>query len=255
MFSLTAGRQAIDLEWLGDFNEAVVAAITPTKDTTIVLGYTNQQAVADEDEIIDFSEPTEDGAYVADVKYTGLESVEFNPYFYSAPDAVDFYGLKTTFTADMFGAVAHYAKSSVDETFGLANAAEDGSIGHAELNTTLAGVSAAVGYIKTDKDGGTGLMDTYGDNISPFDEGANTYSADAKTVYGSLGYTIADVELGALYGETKFAVDTEENELNLTAGYSFTDSLGVSLLFVNYDLEGSSDSDFKSASATVEYTF
>ncbi len=38
LFSLTAGRQAIDLEWLGDFNEAVVAAITPNKDTTIVLG-------------------------------------------------------------------------------------------------------------------------------------------------------------------------------------------------------------------------
>ncbi|XPV53182.1 MAG: hypothetical protein ACNI3H_13265 [Halarcobacter ebronensis] len=26
-FSLTAGRQAIDLEWLGDYNEAVVAQL------------------------------------------------------------------------------------------------------------------------------------------------------------------------------------------------------------------------------------
>ena len=35
-FSITAGRQAIDLEWLGDYNEAVVAAITAIPDTTVV---------------------------------------------------------------------------------------------------------------------------------------------------------------------------------------------------------------------------
>ena len=35
-FSITAGRQAIDLEWLGDYNEAVVAAITVIPDTTVV---------------------------------------------------------------------------------------------------------------------------------------------------------------------------------------------------------------------------
>jgi hypothetical protein len=251
MFSLTAGRQAIDLEWLGDYNEAVVAAITAVPDTTIVLGYTNQQAAADEDEIGDFTEPTEDGAYVLDIKYTGFEGIEFNPYVYSAPDAVDFYGLKTTFTADMFGAVAHYATSSVDEVTG----AKDGSIGHVELNTTIAGISAAVGYIKTDKDGGIGLMDTYGDNITPFDNGEDNYATDAKTVYGSLGYTVAGVDLGVLYGETDFDVNSESSELNLTAGYSITDSLSLGLLFVNYDLDGSSDSDYKEYSATVAYTF
>jgi hypothetical protein len=255
MFSLTAGRQAIDLEWLGDYNEAVVAAITAVPDTTIVLGYTNQQAAADEDEIGKFSELTEDGAYVLDVKYTGFEGIEFNPYVYSAPDAVDFYGLKSTFTADMFGAVAHYAESSVDETFGTANGAEDGSIAHLELNTTIEGVSAAVGYIKTDSDGGTGLMETYGDSITPFDNGGDNYAVNAKTIYGSLGYTIAGVDLGALYGETDFGANLESSELNLSSGYSITDSLSLGLLFVNYDLEGSSSSDYKEYSATVAYTF
>lgn len=251
MFSLTAGRQAIDLEWLGDYNEAIVAAITAIPDTTIVLGYTNQQAAADEDEIGDFSEITEDGAYVLDIKYAGLEGIEFNPYAYSAPDVANFYGLKATYTADMFGAVAQYAVSDED-TLG---AASDGSIGHIELNTTLAGISGALGYIKTDKDVGTGSIAAYGDNISPFDNGANTYSADAKTVYGSLGYTLAGVDLGVLYGETDFAANSEENELNLTAGYSITDSLSLGLLFVNYDLEGSSSDDYKEYSATLAYTF
>ncbi len=257
LFSLTAGRQAIDLEWLGDFNEAVVAAITPNKDTTIVLGYTNRVAVADEDEIIDFSEPTEDGAYVADIKYSGLQSVEFNPYYYSAPDAVDFYGLKTTFTADMFGAVAHYAKSSVDKSMN----AEDGSIGHVELNTTISDFTAAAGYIKTDKNGGVGLMDTYGDNINPFDSGNNVYNADAKTVYGSLGYTVASVELGALYGQTTYGTndDFKEKELNLTAGYPITESLATSLLLADIDGEETDSTDGtvdqQYATLKVQYSF
>ena len=76
-------------------------------------------------------------------------------------------------------------KCSVDEE--TKNGQKDGSIGHVELNTTISDFTAAVGYIKTDKNGGVGLMDTYGDNINPFDSGNNVYNADAKTVYGSLG--------------------------------------------------------------------
>ena len=251
-FFVSAGRQAIDLEWLGDYNESVVVGITAIPDTVVVLGYTDRQAESGIDVSENFEEITEKGAFVADIKYTGLDSVEFNPYAYSAPDAVDFYGLKTTITTDYFGAIAHYATSSVDDSVGV----EDGSIGHLELNTTLAGVSAAVGYIKTDKDGGAGLMDTYGDNISPFDTGNRTYDPDARTVYGSLGYTVANVELGALYGETKFGSDYKEKELNLTAAYPITESLATSILYgdVNAD-EVNGDSDDKYVLASVEYTF
>jgi hypothetical protein len=252
-FFVSAGRQAIDLEWLGDYNESVVAGITAIPDTVVVLGWTQRKAESG----IDLSENFYDindnkGVYVADLKYDGLDSVEFNPYAYSAPDAVDFYGLKTTITADYFGVIAHYAVSS-EET------QDDGSIGHFELNTTLAGVSAAVGYIKTDKDGGAGNMDVAGDNISPFDTGYSTYDPDAKTIYGSLGYTIANVELGALYGETKYGSDFKEKELNLTAAYPITESLTTSILYgdVNADeAEGDADKiDDKYVLASVEYTF
>jgi hypothetical protein len=260
-FFVSAGRQAIDLEWLGDYNESVVAGITAIPDTVVVLGYTDRQAESGIDVSEDFEEITKKGAFVADVKYTGLKGVEFNPYAYSAPDVVDFYGLKTTFTADYFGVIAHYAASSVDNslagTFDTnGNLIDDGSIGHLELNTTIKDLTAAVGYIKTDKDAGVGLMDKYGDNISPFDTGNNTYAADAKTVYGSLGYTIADIELGALYGETKFGSDFKEKELNLTAGYPITESLATSILYgdVNSD-EANGDSDDKYVLASVEYTF
>jgi hypothetical protein len=258
-FSITAGRQAIDLEWLADYNEAVVAAITAIPDTTVVLGYSQRKAESG----IDLSEDFHDingnkGVYVLDVKYAGLESVEFNPYVYSAPDAVDFYGLKTTITTDYFGVIAHYAESSVDKNFGTANGYEDGSIGHLELNTTIADISAAVGYIKTDKDGGAAIMTTAGDNISPFDTGNRTYDPDARTVYGSLGYTIADVELGALYGVTTYGTDDlKEKELNLTASYPITESLTAAILYGDVN-EDSADVDFKDDKyvlASVEYTF
>ena len=258
-FSITAGRQAIDLEWLGDYNEAVVAAITVIPDTTVVLGYTQRQAESGFDTSADFSDLNGNkGVYVLDVKYAGLEFVEFNPYIYSAPDAVDFYGLKTTITTDYLGGVAHYAQSDVDKSFGIANGYEDGSIGHVELNTTFADISAAVGYIKTDKDGGAGAMDVAGDNINLFEDGNQVYSADARTVYGSLGYTIADIELGALYGQTTYgSTDDKEKELNLTASYPITESLVASLLYgdVTADSNNTDYSDYNKVLASVEYTF
>lgn len=260
-FFLSAGRQAIDLEWLGDYNEAVVAGITAIPDTVVVLGYTDSQAESGIDASEDFEEITEKGAYVLDVKYTGLKSVEFNPYAYTAPDYATFYGLKTTFTADMFGAVAHYAAS--DEDSAKNGQPSDGSIGHVELNTTISDFTAAVGYIKTDKDVGIGSMGAYGDNISPFDTGLSTYAADAKTIYGSVGYTIAGVELGALYGETKYDADFKEKELNLTAAYPITESLTASILYGDVDADEAGEAtkgadgsaDDKYVLASVEYSF
>lgn len=252
-FALSAGRQAIDLEWLGDYNESVVAAITAVPDTTIVLGFANRQAESGIDLSEDFTDINDNkGAYVADIKYTGFQSIEFNPYAYSAPDVADWYGLKTTITTDYFGVIAHYAVSSEDTQ-------DDGSIGHIELNTEVVGISGAVGYIKTDKDVGAASMIVAGDNINPFDSGNLVYNPDARTVYGSLGYTIVDVELGVLYGVTTYeADDFKEKELNLTAGYSITESLSTSILYANIDGdEASADAttDQNYVLASVEYTF
>ena len=250
--SLTVGRQAVSLEWMGDYQEAALATITAIPDTTIVLAFSDKKGVAAKDEITDFYDINgSNGAYVADVKYTGLKGFEFNPYFYSAPDLANFYGLKTTYSADMFGAVAHYAASSED-------VGSDGSVGHIELNTVISGVSAAVGYIKTDKDAGVASISKFGDSLSPLDSGNFVFSTDAKTAYGKLGYTIANVDLGAVYGQTSYSADDyKEKELNLTAGYSITDSLSTSLLYGNIsaDSNDSTTADNNYGSITVEYTF
>ena len=250
--SLTIGRQEIDLEWMGDFHEAAVANIMAIPDTTIVLGYTQKIAVAGVDEISERFEKVNEnkGAYVLDIKYAGLDGLEFNPYAYSAPDLADWYGLKTTFEADNFGLVAHYALSSEDTQ-------DDGSIGHVELNGNLENLTAAVGYIKTDKDVGVATMAELGDNISPFEDGEQVYGVNAKTTYASIGYTIADIELGALYGETKYNNDFKEKELNLTVGYSFTESLAASVLYadISADSKDTDTHDYNKVLASVEYTF
>ena len=255
MIALKAGRQAVDLEWMGDYQQAVIAEITAIADTTIVLGYSQRKAESGIDLSEDFDKFNGNkGAYVADIKYAGFAGVEFNPYFYSAPDMADWFGLKTTFSADNFGLIAHYAATNEDSNKN--GQLEDGTIGHVELNTKIEDFTAAVGYIKTDKDGGAGSMAEIGDNISPFEDGNYVYEIDAKTIYGSLGYTIADIELGALYGQTKFERDYKEKELNLTVAYAFTDSLEASVLYADIKADKDyGDLDYNKILASVEYSF
>lgn len=268
--SAMVGRQEVDLEWMGDFHEAAMMIVSVIPDTVLTLGYSDKLAVAGVDEISesflgdwDGNGEKNKGAYVLDAKYRGLNNFEFNPYVYSLPDLANWYGLKTIFKTDMFGAIAHHATSDVDSLYSTNNNIEDGSISHFELNATVDNFSevftSAVGYIKTDKNGVSGIMDNLGDNISPFDNGDKIYGANAKTLYGSLGYTLYGVELGALYGETIYSEDNfKEKELNLTIEYSFTDALSTSILYANVNSDSAdlnTDPDDKYILATVEYSF
>lgn len=268
--SMTVGRQEVDLEWMGDYHEAVMMSVVVIPETTLTLGYSDRVAVAGVDEISksflsdwDGNGEKDKGAYVIDAKYKGLESFVFNPYAYSLPDLANWYGLKAIFSTDSFGAVAHHTRSDIDSLYSVTNNIEDGSLSHFEVNTTIDNFSevftSAVGYIKTDKDGVSGIMDNLGDNISPFDNGDKVYGADAKTLYGSLGYTIHGIELGALYGKTTYSEDNfKEKELNLTIAYSFTDALSASILYANINsdsADANTDPDDKYILTTIEYSF
>ena len=248
-FGLKAGRQEIDLEWMGDFHEALVASTTVIPNTTVVLGFTNRIAVADADDYLASFEKVNDdnGAYVLDVKYEGIEGLVANPYYYDAPDLANWYGLKLDYDTNMFGITAHGAKSSEDTM------TDDGEILHFEARTVLSGLSINAGYITTDKDIGVGSIASLGDNISPFEDGNQVYEADADTTYLGLGYEISGVELAALYGQTKYAND-KEKELNLAVDYGITDNLAVGALFVDVNAQDSND-DYNRVSLTVEYTF
>lgn len=247
----TVGRQEIDLEWLGDYNEAITLGVSAIADTSIVLGYTQRQAASDETESGDFGKVNGDkGAYVLDVKYAGLESFEFNPYYYSAPDVADYYGLKTSYESDMFNLVAHYAASKEDTI------ADDGSILNLEIGTEVVGIALGLGYIKTDKDGAIGSMDTVGDNIDPTEEiGDSVYADDSQTIYATAGYAIDALELGLLYAQANHGVtDDKDKEITFSADYAFSDELSAGIVFTDVSMENKAD-DKNVTQVTLSYAF
>jgi len=247
---ITLGRQAVDFEWIGDYHEAVVASTSAIPNTALTILYTDKSAVAGVDEISsEFADVNgTKGAYVLDAKIALAEEIELNPYFYSLTDVADYYGGKVSYSSDMFGAMAHYAASNEDTT------TDDGSLIALELSTEVSGLSLAAGYIKTDKDGGIGSMASLGDNYEPMDDGSAIYLADAKMMYASVGYSIAGVDLGLAYAQTKIDSD-KDKELNVTADYGFTDSLSGSLLYVDIDAETTATEDQSYFIASLNYSF
>jgi len=274
-FGLTFGRQEIDLEWMGDYHEAVVLGVTAIPDTTITAGYSERIAVADEDAALEKYDDLGNGAFVLDVKYEGVDNLVLNPYFYDVDmdikdedtnkyyDAdASWYGLKADFDTDMFGITLHGAKSSED-----AKGVDDGQILHAEGRLNVAGFGFAAGYIKADSDGGIGSMAAAGDNINPFDaiaggDGNQVYSTDAKTAYIAATYELAGVGLTAMYGQTKYDMDDDnenvkEKEFDLAAEYGITDNLSAGVLYANVSSDESTEDyeDYDKFTLTLQYSF
>lgn len=251
---ITLGRQAIDLEWLGDYNEAITVQTNRLIDnTTITLGYVDRQAESEEDESTDFEEINDDGMYVLDVNYEIEEDESgINAYYYSAPDYVDFYGIKAKAEIGMIEATAHYAQSDVDASTGE----EDGDILNVELELETSNYEFAVGYIKTDKDGGIGLMGEYGDNIDPTEElDDSIYAADSETYYAKVEYAYNDLEVGVVYAQAEHGEnDDKDKEITLEVEYAFTDSLSTEFVYSNTNMEDSDD-DRDVVSLAVQYSF
>jgi hypothetical protein len=247
--SISIGRQEIDLEWLGDFNEAVVAQITTIPDNNITMGYTKRQAEIGIDFVEDFRNINENkGVYVVDVKNTNFENIELNPYFYSAPDLADFYGFKFSYDNDLFGTTAHYVLSSEDTQ-------KDGNIYNLEARLNILGLALSSGYIGTQKDVGAGNISNFGDNMSPLDDGEQVYSADAKTIYATASYPINDLTLKAIYGTTQFGENNlDADEFNLIAEYSISEELSTALTYVDYK-EDQNDSNYEKLFANITYSF
>ena len=213
------------------------------------MSYTNRQAEIDLNTNNTFTETTKDGAYVIDASFSGIENVILNPYYYSAPNVADFYGFKASYDVDMFGLTAQYAASDEDVV-----TTKDGDIFNIEGRLNVEGISFALGYVKTDKTGGVGSIKAWGDSINPMDDGTNVYSTDAKTTYGTIGYTIGSLGLSALYSTTDYSTTSTTDELNLIANFSFTDELSANITYVDYDDTGSAN-DYDKVFASITYAF
>ena len=253
--TIIAGRQEIDLEWIGDFHEAVVAEITAIPDTTVVVGHTTRFMEANADTNLGkMADIGDSGATVVDVKYEGIENVVINPYFMDANDLFSAYGLKATASVSNIDLTAHYAATNEDVT-----ATEDGSIAHLEVGTTISNISLAAGYIMTDKDGGVGSIATLGDNIDPTEDiGDFVYGTNADTFYGSVSAEIDMFNVGAQYTQVEYDTATSKNdevsEILLTAGVDITEELSFEALYSSVDAENNVD-DTDKVLAMLTYSF
>ncbi|MDZ7818088.1 MAG: Opr family porin [Aliarcobacter sp.] len=174
--------------------------------------------------------------------------MELNPYFYSAPDLADFYGFKFSYDNELFGTTAHYALSNEDTQ-------KNGNIYNLEARLNILGFALSTGYIETQKDVGAGNISSFGDNMSPLDDGEQVYSADAKTIYATAAYPINDLTLKAIYGSTQFDENNlDADELNLIAEYSITEELNTALTYVDYK-EDQNDSNYEKLFANITYSF
>jgi len=244
----TVGRQEIGLEWIGDFHEAVVAELTYIPDTTITLGHSQRYMAVDNDAALERMEDIgDDGITFIDVKYTGFEDTEINPYYMDQNDAFTGYGLKATTSIGGFDLTAHYAATNEDD-----NDIDDGDIVHLEVGTTVSDISLALGYIGSDD--GVGSIADIDDNIDPSEElGGSIYGADSDTFYGSISGNIGMVSLGALYTTVEHDNDRDE-EIALYAGANITDEISVELAAFSSDFEHSDD-DINGVYLTTSYSF
>lgn len=245
MITLIAGRQAIDLEWIEDYHNALVAVGKLDK-LTLVAGYTRgwtADAYADGSlakitSIHDATSGAANSAYVLDATYAINDNTTVGAYYMNSSGFFSAIGGKVEAKVAGLNATAKYAQTNEDVT-----GVEDGSILAVDLAYKLGEITLNGGYIKAgDKGnqaaGGVGNLATLGDKINPLDSGVDfrehmvVYGLDAKTLYAGVTATLAGFELGAIYGNTKYVLGTQ-NELNLTLSKEIIDGLKIKALYAD----------------------
>ena len=256
MGALIVGKQAIDLEWIADYHEAVVGVVSSIPNTTIILGHTERfNANANDEALAEFAvSGTEKGANVLDITYEIDKTTKVGAYYMDAPDVFSAVGAKVEAEVSGVGVVGKYAKTSEDGA-----GVKDGSIMALDLGYKVGELALNGGYIATGKDNGAGSITALGDNINPLDSGNQVYTTDAKTLYVGASTTVAGFELGGIYGTTSYdnsGVSEKESELNLTASWEckLLKGLKMSALYANIAAETSSgDSSYYSLQAVYSF--
>ena len=253
-----AGKQEIDLEWIGDFHNALTVDTSILEDTELIFGYTNGLVVADNDAPLESYTRVVDKngkdsyAYFIDVKYRQLSNVVINPYFLSSKDLFKGYGLKVEFEdIQKVNFLIHLAKSDED-----VQNTQNGYILNLESSySILDTVETKFGYIQTDKDGGIGSLASYGDNINPFEEGNYVYNPDSDTFYLGAEAQINEIGISALYGVSEYGTNNNrEREFDISFSYEFYNNIESKFVFTDINGENNSD-DITKISALVAYKF
>lgn len=256
MGKVIVGRQSVDLEWMSDYVDGAMFELSAIENLTLTLGWAKKYAVIDFDEVSEkFGKINgNDGVFVLDAKYTPLEWLELNPYYYYASDMLSALGFKTTLSVEISEDIQtqsalQYVKVNSD----IANT-PDGYVTRLEQGVELYGATLALGYVKVDKNGTAGLG-AFGDQM-PLEEGNHMLDANAKTPYFSAKYEIEGVKLSALYGETKYfdTINITEKELNFGIGYEFMKHFEGELVYADIKNDVKADS-YQVVKALLKYEF
>lgn len=264
-FIFKAGRYESELAWLTDYQQGAIVEIDAIPAVLITLAYSEKTATSDIDESSHFDRPLEDytkkGVYAIEIKDKAIEGFVFNPYYYQIPDAVKFYGLKVAYEHEFGGANLEYARSNLTSKYRNSSGDDNGYIAHAEVFGKADIFKLTGGAIVTSDKGGADIMTTYGDTISPFKDGNQNYTKDARTIYASLNANIEErFDFTALYGYTRYDSEVsgmDERELNLIFEYNFSEELALGLAYVKVkaDSQNSEYNGYDKYLASIEYKF
>lgn len=260
MVNVIVGRQEVDFKWMTDFIEGATVELSFIENLVINMAWAKRNAIVGFDEVIEFTKMNKNkGVYAVEAKYTPLEWLELNPFYYHAQNLFNAPGMKVTLSFEpqeelKTTTLLAYTKGSSDVSGTL-----DGYVAQIEQGVEFIGITAALGYIKTNEDG-TGGLEAFGDQM-PFEEGNYILASDAKTPYISVSYEIealGGLALGAMYSETSY-VDNgakfKEKELSLLASYEIIDNLEASLIYVDVKNNDVTKDTYNAIKARLEYTF
>lgn len=247
-----AGRQVISTEWINKTQDALRLDAKISDNTDVELIWTARHGRVSARDYRPLTEMNKGngGLYKLGITQALSDSISAKAYALTAPSLKDIYGGKVTFKNDSFTAMAHYAQTNEDVAGKL-----DGNILELKASTSLAGISATLAYVQTDKE--AGFTHIAGETIIPFEEGDHMYLADAKTTYLMLSKSFADVSLTALYGITDYAGKYDKSEFNLWAAYPVSKNLSFNLGYAmtSEDSKDASYTDLQQLNTTLSYRF
>lgn len=253
-FDLSAGREELDLEWVNDYVEGARFAIKiPQGGTTINAYWFYRQAVADNNEIVQFEDGKIGHTIIAGIENNSWEPLAIEAYFVNVDSATKYAAEEDeplpSFNGAWVGANLSFgsedlvlSNTSVKYTYlhsKMANwldahflqVEEDLLFNVAESHNFGLKVGVMKVFNKKSDSGEVVPLNALGDQ-RPLDKGDEyLYSSNALTAYVGFGYNFADyLGLELIYGNTS-GIDGNINggaakqkpinavELNVSGGY------------------------------------
>jgi len=240
------GRQELDLEWIGDYHNAILSKID-FDNISLQAGISIGNIVLNDDSALEKYNEIKDKdnkdsfLYFFDTSYTN-NILTLNPYLFGVADLFVGYGLKAETTIDQVDLIGHYAQSNEESQ-------ENGSIFNFEVGYK-SDLNINIGYIQTSTNG-IGSLSEYGDNISPLEEGNQVYEANSKTVYIGLSKEIDRFTFNGMYGNSTTNLLTEQ-EVDFSSGYTVNDNLELEVIYSYTNNDTEITNNFK---ANLTYSF